>query len=660
VKRTLIVALAMLAFLFGVVSGSVAAPSSTRGDSPGEPLGTDGPGATALVLEPLDASEATAPAREFTTQGPADAPQCTGPFYLPTADDAARAADLIKGKVHINSFADWQMPVVGGVPDPTWREDPYGNANWVANFQSLRWLDPLRREGLRTGNQAMLDLYQTLIHDWVTSNPIDKPQSRFSWADMVDGVRAVGLVCAGAAFQATWLTQAQDDHAAALMDRTRYRQVGNHGLNQNMGLLALGCSRSRQDWIDTANSRNNTLLERSVDEQGVTDEGSMLYELLNYNWYTEMRTRLRSSDCLGVAISPLYDRVDRMPGFLANAVQPRATPGSVPTMVAFGDTNALYVAPKLHGTQTGYAYFGSTEDPTTHQVNPKPSKTFALFTNRGYAFSRSGWYDTQPNGALQSLAAMRFGPSRKATVHGHQDGGSLSYWALGKQILWQPGVYGGGGGAPRSYVVRNDAQNVVDVVGSTYSDTATTPLSVSKSTSQYDLVTVRSSALVGSKWQRTMIHFKATATSPELLVVDDKVTQATSRTVAQNWHIGRDRTVVAGSNRAATSGSGSNATILWVDSPHIAVVKGQRSPMLGWRSEVVNSFLPTPTVQATRTGRSVRLTAVIVPRASSASSSAIKILRTSTTSTARSIDVQTGSTRWRITFTGATATCRKL
>lgn len=591
--------------------------------------------------DPLDVSDAEAPASSYTTTDPSE-PQCSGPKFAATSTDAKAAAYLMRRYVTIPTFKLWRMP--SDLVKLTWREDPYKNNNWVFNLHTLRWVDVLRREGKRQGNAAMLARYEAIVHDWVSNNPSNKPRSVYAWNDMAVGVRAIGLVCATTVIDENlprnaWLKTALATHARALMDPRQYRRTGNHGLHQNMGLLALACHTGNPQWKSTATGRSTTLLKRSVDTQGVTDEGSMLYQSLNFGWYNELRTRL--VNC-GITPHPYFGNVGKMTDILAQATQPDGT------LVAFGDTSAKQRSPVFSGTGTQYAV-------TKGKVGPKPTRMFSIF-KRGYAFSRSGWFDTQPGGK-QSLAALRFGTGLRFNVHGHQDSANVSYFALGKQILWQPGVYGGGGGSPRRYVVSNEAHNVIDIPAARYNIRAKTALSVTRTTKAYDLVSVKSKALTGAVWKRTMIHFKG----PELLLVDDRVTQKKAHTVIQRWHFGADRKVKPHKGYALTSGPGSDSTVLWIGAkPKVKVVRGRKKPTLGWRSEKVNHFIKSPTVEASRKAKSVRMTAIIVPRRGGASSRSVKLISSSTRGSSRSAVIKIGSIKYRITFTSARASVARI
>lgn len=588
--------------------------------------------ALGLGLCAVPADAAPGPAAPDTRTGTRTDAQCMGDYYVPTDRDADRAADLMAGRMTITPYGPWTMP-----DDPDWTEDPFANSNWVFQYHSLHWLDPLRRVGLATGNEAMIERYAALVRDWVEDNPVDAPRTRFSWYDMADGFRAIGLVCLAATYakEPDWLRAAVDTHAQMLSDPTRYASNGNHGLYQNLGLLALGCSRDVPLWRDLAVQRAQALLETAVDAEGVTNEGSVLYQALNHRWYLQLGGRL---DRCGLPRFPQLDRVDLMPDLMAHATQPDGD------MVAFGDTSARQRAIAVGGTGAEYAT-------TSGSAGPRPARTFAVF-QRGYAFSRSGWFDTEP-AAQQSLASMRFGAPKSTAIHGHRDAGAVGFFAYGSQLLWQPGLWGGAGGRERAYVLSTKAHNSVDIAGLGYDPTVASPLLAASETPAADLVTVQSGVYPGASWERTMVHAKGT----HLLVVDDRVTQSRRRSVLQRWHLGADRVVATGCGRADSEGPGADVTLLWSDEcPRLDVATGQTSPMLGWRSPQVNEFVPSPTVVARRKGREVRLTTVVVPRFASRGPGDVKLLRTMDVGDRRLLDVRLGRKVVRIAFSSSGAT----
>lgn len=599
--------------------------------------------------DPLDVTGSTARV-QATAPSSADEPQCTGQRFVTQSDDAKVADQLMKGWLTIPTFPRWKVP-----NDLTWKENPFKNYNWTFNLHTLRWVDVLRREGIRRNalkpgsGAAMIARYTEVLRDWERDNSPKrtKPTSTYAWYDMAVGVRGIGLVCAATVItpSTTWFKRAVQNHADSLLDPKQYRKIGNHGLHQNMGLLALGCHTNNATWRDTAIQRGRTMLVRSVDSQGVTDEGSILYQRLNYFWYRELDDRITLCNQTPHAD---YGRIARMPELLAHATQPDGT------LVAFGDTSARQRATRVDGTQAEYALSrGACSSGLAGCTRPK--NLFQVF-KRGYVFSRSGWYDTQTS-TRQSLAALRFGSGRAHAVHGHEDAANVSYYARGKQLLWQPGLYGGGGGARRQFVVSNEAHNVVDIPSRRYNSRARTDLSVTRNSPTADLVSVRTKALRGAVWKRTMIHAK----TADFMIVDDIVTQPKSATVIQRWQLGADRKVTTGKGRVASSGSGSNLAILYVgEKPSLSVVRGQNKPLLGWRSEKVNSFVKSPTVEARKKGRSVRMTAVLVARPANVAGKDVRVIRTTKKGRVRTVDLAIGPKSYRVKFTSSSAVVREL
>jgi Heparinase II/III-like protein len=434
------------------------------------------------------------------------------------------------------------------------------------------------------------------------------------------------------------LANAMAAHAAVLSDPKVYRTIGNHGLNQDMGLLGLGCATANATWRNLAVQRIGILAARSIDAQGVTDEGSTLYENLNYVWYKQTIQRLK--DC-GQAVPAVMSRVDLMPNFLAQATMPNGQ------LVGLGDSDPVASIVPIPGTQEQYAA-------SRGATGPPPTQTFSVYS-RGYLFSRSTWAPNSPNASFLSL---RFGQSRDEQVHGQNDATDVTFYALGKELLWENGLYGAGGGPFRSYVVGRSAQNTVDVPSVAYNPATHTRLLRSKTTTSYDTATVLSPDLVGVTVQRTVLHSKVGG----FLVVDDQVTQAKSRTVIQRWQLAEGRQIFTSTARVSTSGPGTNATLMWVGTkPHLQVVSGQTKPtVLGWRSDHSNRIVPAPTVEASVNGKHVRMTMVLIPRSSSTHASIIKITHVDNAHGVRQFDVTTATGTYHVRISATSASVVKI
>lgn len=563
-------------------------------------------------------------------------PQCRDGRFTAQPDDAEVAAALMAGKVTLSPHRTTSLPA-----DPRWSENPLKNANWVFQYHTLRWADVLRREGVRTANEAMLRRYRFLLEDWVKDNPYGAARSSFAWYDMAVGVRSVALVCAAQVDSSSWLLAQMTKHAQVLSNPREYRRTGNHALHQNMGLLALGCFRGVTDWQDLAIERTGRLLERSVDRDGVTDEGSTMYQYLNFLWYSEAKDRILA--CGRRAAGP-FERIARMPTFLAYATKPDGT------WVGFGDTDPARSAAVIHGTDAGYAA-------TRGEVGDPGSLALFKIFKRGYAFSRSGWFTERP-WTRESLATVRFGPPMSQTEHGHEDAGAVTFFAQGQDVLWSQGLWGGAGGPFRRFVIRNESHNVVDIDGASYRRDIATPLTATHRASTHHLMSIESRNLSGALWKRTVVH----VLEPGFLIVDDVVTQRAARKVIQRWYVGADRTVALGGGKASTGGPGSDATFLWAGSrPTLSVVRGRRSPMVvGWRSDRANHIAPTPVIEAATKGTKVRLTTIIVPREPGTDPGGIRVMNTTTSPGAKTVEVAVGDAIYRIRWTSTFASVTRL
>ena len=250
----------------------------------------------------------------------------------------------------------------------------------------------------------------------------------------------------------------------------------------------------------------------------MTDEGSSLYQYLNYRWYSEASKKLK---LCGITPPAVLTRVSRMPAVVAQETAPNGD------LVGLGDSDPMWPTSAIVGTWQQYAS-------TQGALGPRPTKTFMIY-DRGYLFSRKTW---DPHTPESSYLTLRFGQSRQHQVHGQDDATDVTFYALGKEQLWGNGVFGDDAfHGRRTYVQSRRAQNTVDIVGATYNRAVRTPLLWSSHTARYDAAAVSNRTLSGATTVRTVVHAKGAG----FLVVDDIVTQSRSRTIIQRWQLGEDR-----------------------------------------------------------------------------------------------------------------------
>ena len=178
---------------------------------------------------------------------------------------------------------------------------------------------------------------------------------------------------------------------------------GNHALNQNIGLLEVGCHLGRDAWMELADSRIGRLLRQSVDRQGVVNEQAIGYQLYNYERYRVAAQVLRSC---GRAAPDGFGRVRRIPRLLGYATQPD---GRYPLI---GDTLDV-AATAIPGTIAAFAASGGRR-------GPKPNAEIVIF-DRGYIFGRTGWGERR-RFRDEAFFTLRFGEGHES--HGHDDQGT--------------------------------------------------------------------------------------------------------------------------------------------------------------------------------------------------------------------------------------------
>ena len=161
-----------------------------------------------------------------------------------------------------------------------WRLNPHGNRSWALNLHTLRWMGRLVAEYERSGERAYLDRAETLADDWIHKNPRDHADiSPWAWAEHAVALRAPVLVCLSAHVDSRPLLDSLAEHGEILSDPTLYRQGHNHGLDQDIALLVVGCRLGRKGWRDLAIRRMLASAELAIDEQGVLHEQAPRYGL---------------------------------------------------------------------------------------------------------------------------------------------------------------------------------------------------------------------------------------------------------------------------------------------------------------------------------------------------------------------------------------------
>jgi hypothetical protein len=586
-----VAATALLVSLVGPLGGATAADAAVRTTSYGNAKGSN-------VMPDVERAQA----------------QCDLGVTRARSTDAARAKQIMDGRVAIEKYGTVVIP-----QNPSWRPQSGLDSSGDAHMSSLHYLVPLLREGMRSGNQQMIDRFYVLIRDWSLNNRLGMkhPPNRAAWNPIYTGYRmqVIGCALAGPRGDELWLRQLAAVHANYVTSYRSSLASNNTGIQLAMGEYVLGCAMHHGSWVSAARSRLSTLAARLVFSDGSTNEGAVSYAKSDWQWFNEAAQRIRTC---GQSVPSALNRVDDVPEFMAHAIRPDGR------YEALGDTS-----PDRASTTT----FKGTlaEWPASKGTRGEhPTSTFAYYRG-GFVFGRSGWGSKARPYTDQTFYSVRTGKGRGAGIfHAHADAGSLTFYANGSPQLYDTGQWKYQYGSTRNYVMGRNAHNVVTASGGGYSTSKAPHLSRGNSNTSRDLITLTDTGYRKNKitLTRTIMYSR----KGEYLVVWDNAHSGkkdshghrVTRTFTEHWQFGPGRSTTVEEGRVSTNGSGGNTTIVWVGpQPSLSVANGWTSPRMGWVSQKYGELSPAPMARAVRKGTGANWVAVIIPRPAGVPSSAV-------------------------------------
>lgn len=553
-------------------------------------------GATAVLAVALPLlAPAGARAATFTLCDSADS----------TSPTVAQADQLLANKYAFSGFPTVTLPA-----NLTWKEDPFRNSSWVLKLHQMYWTEPLWYAYVTTGQTKYRDRYVALLQSWYSKNPQSNPASTWSWAQHSVAIRAMVVSCAiKRGLQYSWARGMADQHGAKLAQTSFYLHTGNRALDQDIGLLDIGCARSNNSWRDLAVARMNSWAMGDIDNQGVSKEQSD-----GYNLYVYKRLDLasRALAACGQSSSTVSSQHQKMIDFIVNA----ATPSGY--TVNFGDTGTTRLPYDFNNRASAFDWLYSNGAPGS----TKPALPLYATYYNGYAFFRSGWGDTGTMNQ-QSHVMVRFGAGR--ANHGQEDAGEVTLEDYGNKILIDSGgpyIYDDSN-PYRQYFMSERANNEVTIDQIAMRPTLWTYLKGESHDANMDFVSIMHLKYQGvTTWRRVLYDRRL-----NVLLVDDSLVSYGPVAFRQNWHLRKDAVVHWGYGGFYTTSSGPNVTISQlIGGKTQEVHSGATNPIQGWVTEAMNSRYAAPVVQVKSIGRSTRYLTLIVPSPTGST------LRTATTS----------------------------
>lgn len=519
--------------------------------------------------------------------GSAPAPRAVECTYPIGTDDEQDVDDLLRGRLSVEGFAAVDLG-----KDIDWSSDPYGHPSWRASLHNLQWVKHLFLAADARQDERYVERAGHVIRDWIDKNPPADPQSDFSWQDRTTGLRADVLACATRYFpNEQWLMSGLRTHAAQLSDPTQYAGGWNHGLDQDLGLLAIACVLGDERSIGLAKRRIAAMYPRAIDEQGVSQEQAISYHKYSYDRFGAAVVAMR--ECGQDVPDDLERRLDLMPRFLAHATMPNGR------YVQFGDMYRMS-ARSLPGTQAEFAA-------TDGAAGVRPQERVVIY-DAGYVFGRTGWGERRPFDQ-ETFYAIRFGAPR--AFHGHHDHTSIVYYAQGRPLLVDGGFSGYDANAFLGYLRSASGHNVVIATNARpaqwrNSETVLVDRRIEEGRQSFTFEDKPYDDVI----RRRRIVFTE---KPASVLVVDTMTGSRTRSYSQLWHLPDGFTVrTDGARATATDGE---VTVQFVQQQPVAslrVVEGQREPWQGWLSYGRGERVAAPVVVSEQRGRTVSFQTLIL------------------------------------------------
>lgn len=531
--------------------------------------------------------------RRYSVDADVSRRQCVGFGFERQEENQKAAEEVMSGRLSLPPHPTWEA---GQFTD--WSADPFASRNWQFQFHTLRWLSPVRHDAA-DGSERSRIFWLDTVRSWLENNPPQQPASPFSWMDMADGLRAQELVFGWHLAQddneRSMLLHAVETHGEWLAQE-EHQSSANHALHQNMGLFVLASFLQHSQWQELGMHRLRELFEHSFDENGANNEGSIDYHRMNISWWKSTWSRIAAE---GWDVpSGVTEKLSQAATFLAHATRPDGT------MVPIGDTHVRGV-PDMG--------FDELEFVSSKGMHGKAPTSTTTTSSNGYVFGRSGWGQDAESFAAQSHYSLRFGSP--APSHGHDDRGSITFFAEGIDWLTDPGSFTYEPHDPfRQYLRSRGGHNLLIVDERDYNRAGRVHLDHAKFTEAYHDVFIRDENYEGTILTRRLLYFPTL----DITIVLDAFESTSSVTVRQLWHTDqRIKPRYRDSALELQHADGAQLTMNWIGSGvRPTVYYAQEEHPENWVSRQWGQKNPAAGFHVEQTARRGHFTTVFAPSTS--------------------------------------------
>jgi len=320
-----------------------------------------------------------------------------------------------------------------------WSADPYNDNNWRFQLNAWRMIDPYFQDYFKTDNPERLLEAFTFVRDWYDFHIINRNKNDYAWYDMSMGIRGLYIAYFISADGQGIISLSEADKE--ILDTLAKEHVkithkigissGNHGFFQVSG-LALICkvkfeAKFCKNELKFARHQAKALMEKQFTPEGIHKENSPSYHFFAYKIVNRLG-----------AFRHVLDEAELKK--IASHRPWLVFPNN--DIAAIGDS-AGKSKPLL-------------ED--THKTCFDSGRCFALapFEPSGYAIVRD--LPSESPDSMLFVTGMAYN-----TIHAHSDALSFELFEFGRMIFVDSGKYGYKKDQKRAYILSGAAHNTISL-----------------------------------------------------------------------------------------------------------------------------------------------------------------------------------------------------
>jgi hypothetical protein len=513
-------------------------------------------------------------------------------------------------------------PIPFEIP-PDWARTDLG-PTFQAELHSWRFLTNFLIAYQETGEQEYLDVLESIAGDWIERNPYENPSHPRAWHEGALSKRILVLLnlynhyknieYESSSLSLRTILAMIVQHAEYFALGEHYRSAGNHGIRQDMGLLAaviaLPESKRANAWEQIATDRLRTeQIEKGFSHEGVWRESSPVYHDYVMKLFENIFELVNTNET-DVDLSFVHDMAVRSRTYMAHVLTPS---GRFPPI---GDS-----AEKPHRISEWSDSPNVQYAASLGVEGESPDVLDGFFPDTGDAIFRDTW-GNDPQSVQNALYIHVHAAFHPGFGHRHADDLSFVVHGLGRWWILEAGKFGYPRDKWRDYIASASAHN-----GYTFNRGALSALDKEHSSkdvafedtlvSTDDLAAVRGRTNRFSEADTSVTRTVVFLRNRRTVILLDHLQSPESGDWQQYLQIPPDIAVKKQGGAQVIGHTSSHPDLELEISSELdesgttEIVIGQEDPVQGWYSPEFEELVPAPTVVFERTGSDLVVATII-------------------------------------------------